>query len=82
MSFWKNYLYINEHYEDTKRILEELIDLSKEGISGYCNFATYWMNENPETVNCEEKKKILQEMFVDSKVALIYGAAGTGKHIY
>ena len=77
--FGKNYLYINEHYEDTKRILEELIDLSEEGISGYCNFATYWMNENPETVNCEEKKKILQEMFVDSKVALIYGAAGTGK---
>lgn len=72
-------MYINEHYEDTKRILEELIDLSEEGISGYCNFATYWMNENPETVNCEEKKKILQEMFVDSKVALIYGAAGTGK---
>lgn len=77
--FGKNYLYINEHYEDTKRILEQLINLSKEGISGYCNFATYWMNENPETVNCEEKKRILQEMFVDSKVALIYGAAGTGK---
>lgn len=77
--FGKNFLYINEHYEDTKRILEELINLSKEGVSGYRNFATYWMNENPETVNCEEKKNILQEMFVDSKVALIYGAAGTGK---
>ena len=77
--FGENYLYINEHYEDTKRILKELISLSKEGISGYYNFATYWMNENPETVNCEEKKKILQDMFGDSKVALIYGAAGTGK---
>lgn len=77
--FGKKFLYIKEHYEDTKRILEELLNLSKEGVSGYCNFATYWMNENPETVNCEEKKKILREMFVDSKVALIYGAAGTGK---
>ena len=30
-------------------------------------------------VNCEEKKNILNEMFVNSQVALIYGAAGTGK---
>lgn len=77
--FGKNFLYINEHYEDTKRILEELINLSKEGVSGYRNFAIYWMNENPQIVNCEEKKIILQEIFADSKVALIYGAAGTGK---
>lgn len=77
--FGKNFLYINEHYEDTKGILEELINLSKDGVSGYRNFVTYWMNENPETVNCEEKKNILQEMFADSKVSLVYGAAGTGK---
>lgn len=77
--FGKNFLYINEHYENTKRILEKLINLSKDGVSGYRNFVTYWMNENPETVNCEEKRNILQEMFVDSKVALVYGAAGTGK---
>lgn len=77
--FGKNFLYINEHYEDTKRILHKLINLSKEGVAGYRNFVMYWMNENPETVNCEEKKKILQDMFVNSKVALIYGAAGTGK---
>lgn len=77
--FGKSFLYIKEHYEDTKKILEELIDLSKDGVAGYRNFVTYWINENPETVNCEEKKNILQEMFVNSKVTLIYGAAGTGK---
>ncbi|MFT4143173.1 MAG: ATP-dependent RecD-like DNA helicase [Mobilitalea sp.] len=77
--FGKNFVYINEHYEDTKQTLEELISLSKEGISGYRNYAIYWMNENPEAVNCEEKKLILENMFEDSKVALIYGAAGTGK---
>jgi len=77
--FGKNLLYINEHYEDTKQVLEGLISLSKEGVSGYRNFVTYWMNENLETVYCEEKRAILQEMFEESKVALIYGAAGTGK---
>lgn len=77
--FGKNYLYIKEHYENTKQILEKLIELSKEGIAGYRNFANYWMTENPEIVNCDEKKLILQEMFESSKVSLIYGAAGTGK---
>lgn len=77
--FGKNFVYIKEHYEDTKQVLEELINLSQEGIPGYRNFAMYWMNENPETVNCDEKKTILQGMFEESKVSLIYGAAGTGK---
>ena len=77
--FGKNYLYIKEHYEDTKQIIENLIELSKEGVSGYRNFANYWISENPETVNCDEKKQILLEMFDSSKVSLIYGAAGTGK---
>lgn len=30
-------------------------------------------------VDCEEKKNILKSMFEDSKVSMIYGAAGTGK---
>lgn len=77
--FGRNHLYIKEHYEDTKRILEKLIEMSQEGISGYRNFVNYWMDENPGTVNCDEKKQILQEMFEKSKVSLIYGAAGTGK---
>ncbi|MBD5467926.1 MAG: AAA family ATPase [Lachnospiraceae bacterium] len=77
--FGKNYLYIKEHYENTKLIIEKLIELSKDGIAGYRNFANYWMTENPETVNCDEKKVILQGMFETSKVFLIYGAAGTGK---
>lgn len=77
--FGRNYLYVKEHYEDTKQILEQLIELSTKGISGYCNFVNYWMGQNPEIVNCDEKKRILQEMFEESKVSLIYGAAGTGK---
>lgn len=77
--FGNNFLYIKEHYENTKRILEELLKLSEEGESGYRNYARYWMSENQGIVNCEEKQLILEEMFENSKVALIYGAAGTGK---
>ena len=30
-------------------------------------------------VDCDEKKKILKQLFADSKVALVYGSAGVGK---
>ncbi|MDD3420425.1 MAG: AAA family ATPase, partial [Candidatus Gastranaerophilales bacterium] len=30
-------------------------------------------------MDCEEKKQALRQMFENSKVALIYGSAGTGK---
>ena len=77
--FGKNYIYIKEHYENTKKIIEKLVELSQEGILGYRNYAIYWMNENPGVVNCIEKKHIIKNMFENSKVSLIYGAAGTGK---
>ena len=37
------------------------------------------MDQNPDLVNCEEKKNILLNMFETSMVSLVYGAAGTGK---
>jgi hypothetical protein len=76
--FGKNY-YINEYFEDTKAIISKLIDLSQNGIGGYRNSIQYWMEQNPEVVNCEEKKEILLDMFETSRVSLIYGAVGTGK---
>ena len=74
-----HYYYINEYYEDTKEILRRLIELSQNGIGGYKHSIQYWMDQNPEVVNCAEKKEILLEMFETSSVSLIYGAAGTGK---
>ena len=77
-SFGQNY-YINEYYEDTRKILRRLIELSQGGIGGYRNSVQYWMDQNPEVVNCEEKREILLNMFESSSVSLVYGAAGTGK---
>jgi ATP-dependent exoDNAse (exonuclease V) alpha subunit len=53
--------------------------LSKEGISNYRDSVESWLNSSNGNVDCEDKKKILKSMFEDSHVALIYGAAGTGK---
>lgn len=74
-----NYLYINEFFDDTKVVLQKLLELSENGISGYRDSVDFWMTMNPEIVNCEEKKEILLGMFENTRVSMIYGAAGTGK---
>lgn len=53
--------------------------LSEEGINGYKNSVNFWLQENPKIVDSPEKASALSELFENSTVALIYGAAGTGK---
>lgn len=71
-------LYIKEAFDDTKKIIEKLQDMSQEGIPNYQEDATLW-TELFADVDSDDKKDILQNMFVKTKVSLIYGAAGTGK---
>lgn len=74
-----NNIYIKGYEENTKNILKELIELSKEGIRGYKNSVKFWMSEENYTIDDSIKKEILENLFENSKVAIIYGAAGTGK---
>ena len=70
-------LYVKESYEDTKLIMEKLLEASEEGVQGYSDAIDAWIDD--KKVDSEEKRVILREMFTRSHVALIYGAAGTGK---
>ncbi len=74
-----NHLYIKEYEENTLFALRYLKVLSESGIQNYTNTVDYWINTNVHMVDCEEKKEALREMFSASKVALVYGPAGTGK---
>ena len=74
-----NYYYIDEYFNDTKTIIERLMGLSKDGLVGHYNTVASWIDSNPSIIDCDEKRKILEEMFAETKVSLIYGAAGTGK---
>jgi putative ribosome biogenesis GTPase RsgA len=38
-----------------------------------------WLSETNYGVDCVEKKEALTQMFENSRVALMYGSAGTGK---
>ena len=77
--FGRKNVYIREYYDNTQYIISKIIELSSSGVEGYKKSIKFWMEENQGIVNCDEKKDILTDMFEDTHVSLIYGAAGTGK---
>lgn len=73
------FLYIKGYKENTIEIIKKLNNLSNEGIMNYSNFVKAWIENTDHKMDCEDKKKFLINMFENSKLAMIYGAAGTGK---
>lgn len=71
-------IYIREAFQNTKEIIEKLKEMSVKGILNYQEEVSLWLIFVAD-VDSEEKEEIIQRMFNDSKVSLIYGAAGTGK---
>ena len=65
--------------DDVMHIIERLHRLSTSGIPDYTNWVKDWLKENSRTIDSPEKKSYIENMFQKSRVAFIYGAAGTGK---
>lgn len=78
---YKKYLFVNGYESDCKTIIESLINLSQnDGFTHNEEEVTWWLeNENDEKIDDEKKITILKKLFLTSKIAIIYGAAGTGK---
>ena len=76
---FNKHIYIKGYADDSAFIIEKLKDLSTSGIKQYTNSVDSWLKHTDDDIDCEEKKKALRIMFATSKVALIYGSAGTGK---
>jgi len=76
---FKDHVYINGYEGDTLYIINKLKDLSSAGIRNYSISIDSWLQTSTHIVDCDEKKDALRKMFEKSKVALIYGSAGTGK---
>lgn len=73
-----DHIFIKHYKEDTESIIDIIKNLTQSGIGNYTNMVNYWM-QTTNQVNCDEKRTALLNMFSQSKVALIYGSAGTGK---
>ncbi len=73
------FIFLKGYETNTVNIIRQIIDLAQGGISGYRTSVVSWLNESGYNIDSTEKKKLLADMFENSKVALIYGSAGTGK---
>jgi DNA replication protein DnaC len=76
---YKANFYIKGYEEDTLSIIKMLRELASVGIDNYLNSVQFWLQSTDYDIDCDEKKSALKLMFENSKVAFIYGSAGTGK---
>lgn len=76
---FKEHIYIIEYEKDTHEIISKLTELTASGIGNYGNSVQSWLRQSSYVIDCDEKSKALNQLFEHSKVALIYGSAGTGK---
>lgn len=72
-------LFVKGYEDDTNEIIQNLISLTEEGVVDYNASVEDWLIENPKVIDSDEKRAILLRMFENSSLAMIYGAAGTGK---
>lgn len=67
-------------YEDgTVSIIEQLQAITSPGVANHSTDVLAWINAQPTEFDDPLKSAALTALFERSKVALIYGAAGTGK---
>lgn len=76
---YKDFLYIKNYEDDVKEIIEKLQDISSNGVKNYSKSVDSWLKTYSAIDIDDDKKDALKDMFEKSKVALIYGSAGTGK---
>ncbi len=76
------HIFINGYKNDTSVIIGKLKKMAKNGVQNYSNSVLEWLNTPNNGVDCDEKREALVHMFDKSSVALVYGAAGTGKSTF
>ncbi|WP_026858881.1 ATP-dependent DNA helicase [Jeotgalicoccus psychrophilus] len=71
--------YIQEYKESTEVILNEIEKLSLSGVTNYKDSVVDWLKKSSYVIDDKNKEEIVKDMFVNTKVSFVYGAAGTGK---
>ncbi|WP_028662062.1 ATP-dependent DNA helicase [Saccharomonospora saliphila] len=73
------HVFIVGYEDDTVAIIEKLRAIAGEGIEGHADGVQEWLDANPGEIDDDLKATALKKLFRRSKVALVYGSAGTGK---
>lgn len=75
----KGHVFTRGYEDETVAIVEKLQQHASSGIAGYTPAVERWLDETPRGIDDPVKHDALKLLFSQSRVALIYGAAGTGK---
>lgn len=73
------HVFIAGYERDTATIIEKLKHKATVGIPGYTQAVERWFKDENRNIDDPLKLDALKKLFCSSQVALIYGAAGTGK---
>ena len=74
---YKKFVFFKEYEDSLVEIIKKLNELASNGIKNYDNLVSSFINNR--NMDSSEKVAILKNLFRDKKIALVYGAAGTGK---
>ena len=72
-------VFIKGYRSTVANIVQKLKDLAKTGINNYSSSISHWLMLEQSRVDSDDKKDILERLFQNTRVAVVYGAAGTGK---
>jgi AAA domain/UvrD-like helicase C-terminal domain len=75
----KKHVFIKGYEDETVAIVEALQKRASSRIEGYTQAVERWFAEAPRSIDDLAKVDALKLLFSESRVALLYGAAGTGK---
>jgi hypothetical protein len=73
------HVFIVGYEDDTVEIISKLRVITAGGISNHSGDVQAWIHSHPGVIDDPLKAEALTKLFEHSKVALVYGAAGTGK---
>ncbi|MDE8124701.1 ATP-dependent RecD-like DNA helicase [Erysipelothrix rhusiopathiae] len=79
LEIYKNHIYMNGYVKDSIDIINILKSLSNSGVEQYVASVDSWLESEMHGIDDSQKVEAIRMMFSQSKVALIYGSAGTGK---
>ena len=75
----KDHVFIQGYEDTTYDIVTKLQEHAAGGVSGYAAAVEQWLGTTAHAVDDAAKRAALSTLFAQSRVALVYGAAGTGK---
>jgi len=75
----KGHVFICGYENETITIVKKLQEFASSRIDGYSQAVERWLDKAPRRIDDPAKVDALKQLFNQSRVALIYGAAGTGK---